>query len=119
MSFDSRNQPHPLTTLPPEDLDFIAELVLRSGSLKEVAEAYGVSYPTIRLRLDRIIERLKLALSGRTPDPLSLLLARLVERGELAPSIARTIRDTARETARDTAQQHSVHPTAPTTSTAS
>jgi hypothetical protein len=97
MSFDSSNTKHVLTSLSPEDLDFITELVLRSGSLKEVAESYGVSYPTIRLRLDRIIERLKLALDGRTPDALSVLLAQMVERGELAPSAARTIRDTARK----------------------
>lgn len=119
MAFDSRKQPHPLTLLPPEDLDFIAELVLRSGSLKEVAEVYGVSYPTIRLRLDRIIERLKLTLDGRAPDALSLLLSRLVERGELAPSIARTIRDTAREAARDAAQQLATPSHPPTTTPAS
>jgi hypothetical protein len=97
MAFDSSNHKHPLCTLPPEDLDFITELVLRSGSLKEVAESYGVSYPTIRLRLDRVIERLKLARDGRTPDALSLLLSQMVERGELAPSAARAIRDTARK----------------------
>ncbi|MBU6412486.1 MAG: DUF2089 family protein [Planctomycetes bacterium] len=99
MAFDSSNSKHVLASLPPEDLDFITELVLRSGSLKEVAESYGVSYPTIRLRLDRIIERLKLALDGRTPDALSVLLAQMVERGELAPSAARSIRDTARKVA--------------------
>lgn len=97
MPFDSQKPVHPLASLPPEDLDFITELVLKSGSLKEVAEAYGVSYPTIRLRLDRIIERLKQVLEGRTPDALSILLAQMVERGELAPSAARAIRDTARK----------------------
>lgn len=97
MAFDSSSSKHVLASLPHEDLDFITELVLRSGSLKEVAESYGVSYPTIRLRLDRVIERLKLALDGRTPDALSVLLAQMVERGELAPSAARSIRDTARK----------------------
>jgi hypothetical protein len=97
MAFDSSKPAHILNSLPPEDLDFITELVLRSGSLKEVAESYGVSYPTIRLRLDRVIERLQLALDGRTPDALSVLLSQMVERGELAPSAARAIRDTARK----------------------
>jgi len=92
---------HPLLTLPREDLDLIVELVVKSGSLKDLADAYGVSYPTIRGRLDRVIERLSAAMKGRAPDPISELLARLVERGELSSSSARAIRDLARKQARD------------------
>jgi hypothetical protein len=88
---------HPLLRLPREDLDLITELVLRSGSLKDLAAVYGVSYPTIRNRLDRVIERLKGAVDGRRPDPLSELLADLIERGELSPSAARAVRDVARK----------------------
>lgn len=88
---------HPLARLTREDLDLITEFVLRSGSLKDLAEAYGVSYPTIRSRVDALIDRLKGAIDGKTPDPLSDLLANLVERGELTPSAARAIRDTARK----------------------
>ncbi len=43
-----------------EDLAFIKRFVLASGSLKELAKAYGISYPTVRLRLDRLIEKVKL-----------------------------------------------------------
>jgi len=43
-----------------EDLAFIRRFVLASGSLKELAQAYGISYPTVRLRLDRLIEKIKL-----------------------------------------------------------
>jgi len=42
-----------------EDLAFIKRFVLASGSLKEMAKAYGISYPTVRLRLDRLIEKIK------------------------------------------------------------
>ena len=42
-----------------EDLAFIKRLVLASGSLKEVAAAYGISYPTVRLRLDRVIAKIQ------------------------------------------------------------
>jgi hypothetical protein len=42
-----------------EDLAFLKRFILASGSLKELAQAYGVSYPTIRLRLDRLIEKVK------------------------------------------------------------
>lgn len=95
---------HPLGRLPREDLDLILELVLRSGSLKDLATSYGVSYPTIRVRLDRVIERLKSVLEGRAPDPLSELLATMVERGEVSASAARSIRDMAREAARAAAK---------------
>ena len=43
-----------------EDLAFIKRLVLASGSLKEVAAGYGISYPTVRLRLDRLIARIRI-----------------------------------------------------------
>lgn len=42
-----------------EDFAFIKRFILASGSLKEMAEAYGISYPTVRLRLDRLIEKIK------------------------------------------------------------
>ena len=84
---------HPLTQLAKEDQDLVLELVLRGGSLKEVAEAYGVSYPTIRSRLDRVIDRLRAIVAGRRPDPLAEMLARLVERGEISIANARAVRD--------------------------
>jgi hypothetical protein len=43
-----------------EDLAFVKRFVLASGSLKELADAYGISYPTVRLRLDRLIERIRI-----------------------------------------------------------
>ena len=43
-----------------EDLAFVKRFLLASGSLKELAKAYGISYPTVRLRLDRLIEKVKL-----------------------------------------------------------
>ncbi len=95
---------HPLAALPREDLDLIVELVLRSGSLKDLAVAYGVSYPTIRVRLDRLIARLKAIVDGQKIDPLAELLARLVERGELSPSGGRAIRDLVRSGDRGTTE---------------
>ena len=41
-----------------EDLAFIKRFVLASGSLKDVAAGYGISYPTVRLRLDRLIAKI-------------------------------------------------------------
>ena len=44
-----------IADLDDEDINFIKKFLLASGSLKEVAAAYGVTYPTVRLRLDRLI----------------------------------------------------------------
>lgn len=52
--------PQWLLALEQEDLTFIKNFVLHSGSLKEIAKQYQVSYPTVRLRLDRLIQKVKL-----------------------------------------------------------
>ena len=44
-----------------EDAAFIRKFILASGSLKEMAAQYGVSYPTVRLRLDRLIQKIRLS----------------------------------------------------------
>lgn len=43
-----------------EDLAFLKRFILSSGSLKELARIYDISYPTVRLRLDRLIEKVKI-----------------------------------------------------------
>jgi hypothetical protein len=48
-----------LSTLPVEHQKFIEMFVLAGGNLKEIAEQVGVSYPTIRSRLDKVIEVLR------------------------------------------------------------
>ena len=57
-----------------EDLAFVKRFVLVSGSLKELAESYGVSYPTLRLRLDRVIQKIKILDEHRNEDPYERLL---------------------------------------------
>ena len=47
-----------LAQLPNEDQEFILHLIQASGSLKEMASRYGISYPTVRNRLDALIERI-------------------------------------------------------------
>jgi hypothetical protein len=46
-----------LAQLPAEDQDFILQFVQVSGSLKEMAQLMRLSYPTVRNRLDEIIQR--------------------------------------------------------------
>ena len=47
-----------LSRLGDEDQQFALAFILGSGSLKEMAKRYGVSYPTVRNRLDDLIARL-------------------------------------------------------------
>jgi hypothetical protein len=51
---------HWIEFLEDEDLAFLKRFILASGSLKELAQAYGISYPTVRLRLDRLINKIKI-----------------------------------------------------------
>ncbi|HUA67514.1 MAG TPA: DUF2089 family protein [Candidatus Saccharimonadales bacterium] len=57
-----------LDSLEDEDLAFIKRFILFSGSLKDLAEAYNVSYPTLRLRLDRLIDKIKILDSEKIDD---------------------------------------------------
>ncbi|MXN91559.1 DUF2089 family protein [Flavobacterium sp. Sd200] len=48
-----------LVRLPQEEQEFILQFFLTSGSLKEMASQLGISYPTVRNRLDDLIAKLK------------------------------------------------------------
>lgn len=49
-----------MVNLEEEDVNFIKNFILHSGSLKEMAKEYGVTYPTVRLRLDKLIQKIKI-----------------------------------------------------------
>jgi hypothetical protein len=59
-----------------EDLSFIKKFLLASGSLKEIAKQYGVTYPTVRLRLDRLIQKIQLS-EGAEQEPYVALIKQL------------------------------------------
>ena len=65
-----------MASLEDEDAAFIKRFVLVSGSLKEMAAQYGVSYPTVRLRLDRLIQKIRLTETAEA-DPYVALVKRL------------------------------------------
>mgnify|MGYP000230612134 CR=1 len=68
--------PEWLASLDEEDVSFIKKFVLASGSLKEVAGIYGVTYPTVRLRLDRLIQKIRLG-EQADEEPYIALIKRL------------------------------------------
>ena len=48
-----------LMNLPSEHQRFIEIFILAGGNLKQMAEQAGVSYPTVRSRLDKVIDALR------------------------------------------------------------
>ena len=67
--------PEWLANLAEEDLAFIKNFVLSSGSLKQMSQLYQVSYPTMRIRLDRL-KKIRLN-DNETEDPFILLVKSL------------------------------------------
>ena len=65
-----------MAELEEEDVAFIKRFVLSSGSLKEMAAEYGVTYPTVRLRLDRLIQKIRLE-DAVDQEPYVALIKRL------------------------------------------
>lgn len=68
--------PQWMSQLEEEDVTFIKRFLLSSGSLKEIAGQYGVSYPTVRLRLDRLILKIQMG-EDSAEDPFVALVKRL------------------------------------------
>jgi len=65
-----------LENLDNEDLNFIKNFILASGSLKEIATIYDVTYPTIRLRLDKLIQKIKVN-DSEANEPYIALIKKL------------------------------------------
>src|SRR5262245_8748552 len=66
-----------------EDLAFVRRFVLASGSLKEMAQIYGVSYPTVRLRLDRLIGKIQALDNPESATELERVARGLFAEGKL------------------------------------
>lgn len=69
--------PEWMSNLDDEDVSFIKKFLLASGSLKEIANQYGVTYPTVRLRLDRLIQKIEISETNAN-EPYISLVKRLV-----------------------------------------
>lgn len=68
--------PRWFAVLSEDDHAFIRNFLLSSGSLKTMASLYQVSYPTIRARLDKVMEKIQLA-DQENDDDFVLLVKRL------------------------------------------
>ena len=79
-----------LAALDDEDISFIKKFILSSGSLKEIANIYGVTYPTVRLRLDRLIQKIQIS-EDITNEPFISLIKRLAVNEKLDFDTAKII----------------------------
>ena len=71
----------PLAQLPAEDQFFVMAFVRCHGSIKEMERIFGISYPTVKNRLNRLSERLQLV-ETCVPTSEADVLAQL-DRGEI------------------------------------
>ena len=84
-------QPPWLEALDEEDLQFLKRFVLSSGSLKALCDEYGVSYPTLRARLDRLIAKVQAADDPKAADSFQRKLQVLVADGKVPAGLAREL----------------------------
>jgi hypothetical protein len=93
-----------------EDWMFVKRLILASGSLKEVAATYQISYPTVRLRLDRLIEKIKVVDSIEPMGQFERTLRAAYADGKLDANTLKTLLSAYREdtgTENETNSRHS------------
>ena len=73
-----------------EDVAFIKKFILASGSLKEMAGQYGVTYPTVRVRLDRLIQKIRMV-EDTAADPYIAVIKRLAMNEKLDLDTAKVL----------------------------
>ena len=76
MSMAIEVMPDWMATLEDEDVVFIKRFLQASGSLKEIAHQYEVTYPTVRLRLDKLIQKIQIS-EDLSNEPYVALIKRL------------------------------------------
>ena len=85
------NVPEWVKGLNEEDWQFIKRLLLASGSLKDVANQYGISYPTVRIKLNRLIEKVQILDSKKPKTKFHQTVQLLVAEGKLDIAVAKSL----------------------------
>ena len=75
-----------LARLTMEDQIFVAAFLRSHGSIKEMEQVFGVSYPTVKARLNRIAGQLEFV--DTNPKPLGNEILSRLERGEISAADA-------------------------------
>jgi hypothetical protein len=93
---EGRFTPSLFGNLSEEQLRFVRIFMISRGNIREVGKAMGISYPTVRARLDEVIRAM-----GLTPEPESNDLLEKVKTGEVTPEEAARIINTWKSTGED------------------
>jgi hypothetical protein len=87
VAIEGQFEPPQLAQLGVDDQVFVAAFVRAHGSIKEMERIFGVSYPTIKARLNRIAERLDFAehldVADTGPAPAGADVIDRLQRGEI------------------------------------
>lgn len=67
--------PEWMTNLDDEDVSFIKKFMMASDSLKEIAKKYGLTYPTVKLKLDKLIQKIPIS-EDTVNEPFITLIKR-------------------------------------------
>ena len=82
----SRYSPCPFCALSDEEQTFLLLFVRSRGNLKDVEKTLGVSYPTVRAKLDEIVDHLTPPAAPARPDRMAVLAQ--VQSGHLSAADA-------------------------------
>ena len=86
VAIEGRFPPPPLACLTAEDQVFVMAFVRAHGSIKEMERVFGISYPTVKTRLNRIGEKLPLVRESTVSSPGDVLAA--LDRGDITAAQA-------------------------------
>lgn len=73
-----------------EELKFVKDFILTSGSIKDLAGIYSVSYPTIRKKIDKLIQKVRIS-ERKENDSIVQLMSKLEKEGKINQEIAQQV----------------------------
>jgi len=76
----------PLSRLSAENQVFVMAFVRCHGSIKEMEQVFGISYPTVKSRLDRLAQQLEFVETNPLPTQAEVLVR--LEQGEITAAEA-------------------------------
>ena len=90
---ENKDLPFWILNLEKEELSFIKKFIMSSGSLKSLAEEYNVSYPTVRMRLNSLIQKIELASENNIENQFIYFIKNLAIDDKLSVDTAKLIID--------------------------
>jgi len=93
----SEKASHWTDLLDEDELGFVKQFLIVSGSLKDFAVRYGFSSPTVRLRLDRLIPKIEVFERFHDRSETERKLRAFYSEGRLPDDVFKSLMNTARK----------------------